>query len=76
MTAFVKENFSWDGMYLMYQGEFEGSRTMEQIAPNCHPSWYGNQNVGSLRDSSMVRNHLSLGLTSYVRKSRSKSISR
>jgi len=41
MTAFVKENFSWDGMYLMYQGEFEGSRTMEQIAPNCHPSWYG-----------------------------------
>jgi hypothetical protein len=41
MTTFVKENFSWDGMYLMYQGEFEGSRTMEQVSPNCHPSWHG-----------------------------------
>ena len=41
MTAFVKENFTWDGMYLMYQGEFEGSRTMEEVSPNCHPSWHG-----------------------------------
>ena len=28
MTAFVKENFSWDGMYLMYKGEFEGAKLM------------------------------------------------
>ena len=41
MTAFVKENFTWDGMYLMYQGAFEGSRTMEEVSPNCHPSWHG-----------------------------------
>jgi len=41
MTAFVKEKFSWDGMYLMYTGEFEGSRTMEEVSPNCHPSWHG-----------------------------------
>jgi hypothetical protein len=41
MTKFVKENFSWDGMYLMYQGEFEGSRTMEEVSPNCHESWHG-----------------------------------
>ena len=41
MTAFVKEKFSWDGMYLMYTGEFEGSRTMEQVRPDCHASWHG-----------------------------------
>ena len=41
MTRFTKENFTWDGMYLMYQGAFEGSRTMEQVSPNCHPSWHG-----------------------------------
>ena len=41
MTAFVKEKFSWDGMYLMYQGAFEGSRTMEQVSPNCHVGWHG-----------------------------------
>ena len=28
-------------MYLMYQGAFEGSRTMEQVSPNCHESWHG-----------------------------------
>ena len=41
MTKFDKEKFSWDGMYLMYQGAFEGSRTMEEVSPNCHPSWHG-----------------------------------
>ena len=41
MTRFDKEKFTWDGMYLMYQGEFEGSRTMEQVSPNCHSSWHG-----------------------------------
>lgn len=41
MTAFVKENFTWDGMYLMYQGAFEGSRTMEEVSPNCHVGWHG-----------------------------------
>lgn len=41
MTKFDKDLFSWDGMYLMYQGAFEGSRTMEQVSPDCHPSWHG-----------------------------------
>ena len=41
MTKFDKELFTWDGMYLMYQGAFEGSRTMEQVSPDCHPSWHG-----------------------------------
>ena len=41
MTAFVKENFSWDGMYLMYKGEFEGAKLMTDVHPDCHPSWIG-----------------------------------
>lgn len=38
---FNKEDFEWDGMYLMYNGSFPGSRTMDQVRPNCHPSWIG-----------------------------------
>jgi hypothetical protein len=41
MTAFVKENFSWDGMYLMYKGEFDGAKLMTDVHPDCHPSWKG-----------------------------------
>ena len=41
MTAFVKEDFVWDGMYLMYRGRHEGSINMEDHNPNCHPSWIG-----------------------------------
>lgn len=41
MTAFVKEDFVWDGMYLMYRGRHEGSINMEEHNPNCHPSWVG-----------------------------------
>ena len=41
MTAFVKEEFVWDGMYLMYRGRHEGSINMEEHNPNCHPSWVG-----------------------------------
>jgi len=41
MTAFVKENFEWDGMYLMYNGPYEGSKTMDEVHPDCHPSWVG-----------------------------------
>ena len=44
MTKFDKELFTWDGMYLMYQGAFEGSRTMEQVSPDCHPRFkYGSK---------------------------------
>ena len=28
MTKFNKEDFTWDGMYLMYRGDFNGSRKM------------------------------------------------
>jgi len=41
MTAFKKEEFSWDGMYLMYNGAFDGAVLMQDARPNCHPSWYG-----------------------------------
>lgn len=41
MTAFVKEEFVWDGMYLTYRGRYEGSKNMEQVNPNCHSSWIG-----------------------------------
>ena len=41
MSSFDKKLFSWDGMYLMYKGDFEGARLMQDAAPNCHPSWKG-----------------------------------
>jgi hypothetical protein len=41
MTAFIKEEFSWDGMYLMYNGKFDGAVLMQDVNPDCHPSWYG-----------------------------------
>ena len=41
MTAFVKENFTWDGSFLMYNGPYEGSKTMDEVHPDCHPSWVG-----------------------------------
>ena len=41
MTAFVKEEFTWDGMYLMYRGKHDDSKNMEEVHPNCHPSWVG-----------------------------------
>ena len=41
MTKFVKEEFNWDGMYLMYEGNFEGARMMMDVRPDAHPSWEG-----------------------------------
>jgi len=41
MTAFVKEEFTWDGMYLMYRGAFEGAKMMMDVHPDAHPSWEG-----------------------------------
>ena len=41
MTRFNKENFAWDGMYLMYNGTFDGAVLMQDARPDCHPSWYG-----------------------------------
>lgn len=41
MTTFNKELFTWDGMYLMYAGEYVGQPTMDEVHPNCHPSWVG-----------------------------------
>ena len=40
-TKFIKEEFTWDGMYLMYRGEFPGAPLMNEVHPNCHPSWIG-----------------------------------
>jgi len=41
MTQFVKEEFTWDGMYLMYKGVFEGAKMMMDVYPDAHPSWEG-----------------------------------
>ena len=40
-TRFEKDMFTWDGMYLMYKGDFAGSVKMETVHPDCHPSWIG-----------------------------------
>ena len=41
MTKFNKEDFTWDGMYLMYRGRHANSIDMDVAHPNCHPSWKG-----------------------------------
>ena len=41
MTAFTKEDFTWDGMYLMYRGRHTESVNMEVGRPNWHPTWHG-----------------------------------
>lgn len=41
MTRFNKEDFNWDGMYLMYYGAHTKSVNMEVARPDCHPSWIG-----------------------------------
>ena len=42
MTAFVKEHFDWDGMYLMYTGPYDGAMTYGEHAAHhgttCHPT--------------------------------------
>ena len=40
-TRFNKEDFTWDGMYLMYKGDFDGAQKMMDVHPNAHPSWAG-----------------------------------
>ena len=40
-TRFEKEMFTWDGMYLMYKGDFDGAQMMMDVCPNAHPSWEG-----------------------------------
>ena len=41
MTKFNKEDFTWDGMYLMYRGRHANSINMDVAHPDCHPSWKG-----------------------------------
>ena len=33
--------FTWDGMYLMYKGDFDGAQMMMDVCPDAHPSWEG-----------------------------------
>jgi len=40
-TRFNKEDFTWDGMYLMYRGDFDGAQKMLDVHPDAHPSWKG-----------------------------------
>ena len=41
MTKFDRDQFTWDGMYLMYRGRHTQSVNMDEAHPNCHPSWVG-----------------------------------
>ena len=41
MTIFDKEKFTFDGCFLMYEGSYVGSKNMDEIHPDCHPSWVG-----------------------------------
>lgn len=42
MTAFIKENFMWDGMYLMYAGEQgEYTKYYGEGGAKCHPTRLG-----------------------------------
>ena len=41
MTRFNKADFTWDGSFLMYNGPYNGSKTMDEVNPDCHPSWVG-----------------------------------
>ena len=41
MTQFKKEEFTWDGEYLMYRGAWEGAKLMMDVDPDAHPSWAG-----------------------------------
>jgi len=45
MTKFNKENFTYHGGYLMYNGPYVGSKTYEEVygAENCHPGRIGMQ---------------------------------
>lgn len=40
MTQFNKEDFSWDGSFLMYHGDHLGAQTYRQssAADRCHPT--------------------------------------
>jgi len=40
-TRFIKDQFTWDGMYLMYRGDFAGAVKMLDAHPKAHPSWEG-----------------------------------
>ena len=41
MTMFDKEKFTWDGMYLMYEGQYKGAKMMLDVHPDAHPLWEG-----------------------------------
>jgi ribosomal protein L31 len=41
MTQFKKEEFTWDGEYLMYCGAWDGAKLMMDVDPDAHPSWEG-----------------------------------
>jgi hypothetical protein len=41
MTKFNKEKFRWDGMYLMYDGSYEGQKTYDEVFEKYHPDLEG-----------------------------------
>lgn len=45
MTAFKKEDFCWDGMYLVYNGDMgvHGVYYFSNMSGGCHPARHGTQ---------------------------------
>jgi hypothetical protein len=41
MTTFNKADFHWDGMYLMYSGDYFGARHYGDDGEKCHPTRLG-----------------------------------
>ena len=41
MTKFSQNDFTYDGSYLMYKGNFDGAQLMTDVHPDCHSSWVG-----------------------------------
>ena len=66
MTKFDKEMFTWDGMYLMYKGDFDGAQMMMDVCPDAHPSWEGKLKPTHLLLGSSIVNLTRLGLSFYV----------
>ena len=40
-TFFNFDDFSWDGMYLMYEGRYSDSKNFEDVYDDCHASRIG-----------------------------------
>ena len=61
MTQFNKDDFNFDGMYLTYRGAYEGAKLMNEVHPDCHPSW-----IGKLKPAFVARFKYSGGYKTFM----------